>query len=154
MNLKKTKISLIVIVLTSTIFLNTALVFTLNDNQDTSRVIDKPESESLSFLPTQPNEPKERQSPNTSGSSLDNRINFNMNGQENINVPFNVDVWDTYLHADTAIDIDWAIDLPFDINVEYADSYKRGEAQNLDMELEIPDNQDRKSTRLNSSHYS
>ncbi|MGQ4875558.1 MAG: hypothetical protein ACP6IY_15935, partial [Promethearchaeia archaeon] len=76
--------------------------------------------------------------PKTSISEL-KTITFSYSKSGSINIPFNIDVFNQYVHSNTRIDIDWKIVLPFDINYTYKDQYKKGEAHDLKVQLIIPE---------------
>ncbi|MFO8020507.1 MAG: hypothetical protein R6U96_17930, partial [Promethearchaeia archaeon] len=114
------------------------MIFTVNSSQDNSNITDSETNTASSIQSTSTPETEEKSTPEVSITSSDNRINFFKDGHEDIDVPFNVDTYDTSVHADTEIDIDWSINMPVDITVEYETDYNKSQAHDINIGLEIP----------------
>ncbi len=65
-------------------------------------------------------------------------VGFTYSQSHDINLPFNIDIWSQYLHANTQIDVDWKLYLPIDIDVTYNNTFYMGDTHNIDIQMSIP----------------
>jgi len=87
-------------------------------------------------------------------SAITNKeIMFTKNLVGAVDIPFNIDIWGSYVHTNTHLGVDFLIELPIDVSVTYDDTYQLGEANDVEIEITCPVDQARLRIQTDIDFY-